>query len=370
VKSAHNWWPEYQAKEVGASAIRTHDMASPTEKEQLQHTEKDPETETQPDSAEVVSVELPAPPGWKKQFLPKKGGTPKRNEIIFIAPTGEEIKNRRQLSQYLKAHPGGPDITEFEWGTGDTPRRSARLSEKPKTTETPESESKRTTPKRSRKSEGASENAKEKKKKGAESPSEEVEAGKEEEMQDVENVEDSAKGKTSASETTEDVGKDKQDDKEEKPEIKPEEKQEDNGEEPESEPDVKTDGPKSDEAVEAAVDKGEETPLKDPEVQEVEEAGTEQTEVKQKAEKQEEHHGGDDKPEEITIVVPGESLGGKEENKCAGANVDNSKNGEPVEQMEVAHEPNEKHASQENAQLREINSLRCEQLPEPSSVSC
>nr|CAD1828097.1 unnamed protein product [Ananas comosus var. bracteatus] len=30
---------------------------------------------------EVVSVELPAPPGWKKKFIPKKGGTPKRNEI-------------------------------------------------------------------------------------------------------------------------------------------------------------------------------------------------------------------------------------------------------------------------------------------------
>lgn len=335
--------------------------------------------EAQPDSAEVVSVELPAPPGWKKQFIAKKWGTPKRNEIIFIAPTGEEIKNKRHLSQYLKAHPGGPAITEFEWGTGDTPRRSTRLSEKPKTTETPESESKKTTPKRSRKPDSASENAKEKKKKEAEAPSQELEAGKEEEMQDVENVEDSAKGKTSASETAEDVGKDKKDDEKEKPAMKPEEKHEDNEEKPESEPDVKTDGPKSDEAVEVAVDEGEETPLKDLEVQEVEEEGTvqeveeegtEKTEVKQKEEKQEEHHGGDGKPEEITTVVPVESLEPKEENKCAGANVDNSKNVEPVKQMEVAHEPNEKHASQENAQLREINSLRCEQLPEPSSVSC
>merc|ERR1711915_76498 len=362
-------WPEYEEKEVGASAIRTRNMASPAEKEQ-QHAEKEPEMEAQPDSVEVVSVELPAPPGWKKQFIPKKGGTPKRNEIIFIAPTGEEIKNKRHLSQYLKAHPGGPDITEFEWGTGDTPRRSARLSEKPKTTETPESESKKTTPKRSRKSEGASENAKEKKKKGAEAPSQELEAGKEEEMQDVENVEDSAKGKTSASETAEDVGKDKKDDEKEKPAMKAEEQQEDNEEKPESEPDVKTDGPKSEEAVEVAVDKGEETPLKDPKVQEVEGAGTEKTEVKQKEETQEEHHGGDGKPEEITTAVPVESLEAKEENKCAGSYVDNSKNGEPVEQMEVAREPNEKHASQENAQLREINSLRCEQLPEPSSVSC
>lgn len=344
-------------------------MSSPAEKEQ-QHTEKDPETETQPGSPEVVSVELPAPPGWKKQFIPKKGGTPKRNEIIFIAPTGEEIKNRRHLTQYLKSHPGGPDITEFEWGTGDTPRRSARLSEKPKTTETPESESKRTTPKRSRKSDGASEDAKEKKKKGAEAPPEEVEASKEEEMQDVENVDNSAKEKTAASETAEDVGKDEQDDKEEKPEKKTEEKQEDNGEKPELEPEVKADGPKSEKIVEVAVDKGEETVLKDSKVQEMEEAGTEQTEVKQNEENKEEHHGGDGKPEEITVVVPGESLEAKEENKCPGANVDISKNGEPVEKMEVAHEPNEKHASQENSQLREINSLRCEQLPEPSSVSC
>jgi len=27
---------------------------------------------------EVVSVELPAPDGWKKKFFPKQGGTPKK----------------------------------------------------------------------------------------------------------------------------------------------------------------------------------------------------------------------------------------------------------------------------------------------------
>lgn len=187
-------------------------------------------------------------------------------------------------------------------------------------------------------------------------------------MQDVENVEDSAKGKTSASETAEDVGKNEQDDKEDKPEMKLEEKEEDNGEKPEIEPEVKTDGLNSDETVEVVVDKGEETPLKDP--KEADEAGSQQTEEKQEEEKQEKHHGGDGKPEEITIVMTGETLEAKEENKCAGANVEDSKNGEPVEKLEVAHVPNEKHASQENAQLREINSLRCEQLPEPSSVSC
>ncbi|ONK65104.1 uncharacterized protein A4U43_C07F33720 [Asparagus officinalis] len=67
---------------------------------------------------EVISVELPAPEGWKKKFTPKKGGTPKRNEIVFISPTGEEIANKKQLDQYLRAHPGGPPSSEFDWGTG------------------------------------------------------------------------------------------------------------------------------------------------------------------------------------------------------------------------------------------------------------
>ncbi|KAK6163650.1 hypothetical protein DH2020_000514 [Rehmannia glutinosa] len=90
---------------------------------------------------DVVAIELPAPAGWVKKFTPKKGGTPQRNEIVFTSPTGEEIKNKRQLDQYLKSHPGGPAASEFDWGTGDTPRRSARLSEKSKTTETPTSQS-------------------------------------------------------------------------------------------------------------------------------------------------------------------------------------------------------------------------------------
>ncbi|KAK4410613.1 Methyl-CpG-binding domain-containing protein 10 [Sesamum angolense] len=92
---------------------------------------------------DVVSVELPAPASWKKLlcdwanfggpcvallngaigYLPKKGGTPKKNEILFIAPTGEEIGNRKQLEQYLKAHPGSPALSEFDWGTGETPKK-------------------------------------------------------------------------------------------------------------------------------------------------------------------------------------------------------------------------------------------------------
>ncbi|RWR85457.1 methyl-CpG-binding domain-containing protein 11-like protein [Cinnamomum micranthum f. kanehirae] len=86
-------------------------------------------------------MELSAPHGWKKKkFTPTKGGTLRRNEIFFISPTGEEIRNKRQLEQYLKSHPGGPSSTEFDWGTGDTPRRSARINDKVKATETPEGE--------------------------------------------------------------------------------------------------------------------------------------------------------------------------------------------------------------------------------------
>ncbi|TYI17692.1 hypothetical protein ES332_A07G043300v1 [Gossypium tomentosum] len=63
-------------------------------------------------------------------FIPKKGVSPTKHEIIFIAPTGEDISNKKQLEKYLKAHPGGPAVSEFYLGTGETPRRSARISEK------------------------------------------------------------------------------------------------------------------------------------------------------------------------------------------------------------------------------------------------
>ncbi|XWS70711.1 hypothetical protein CRYUN_Cryun03dG0070900 [Craigia yunnanensis] len=107
-------------------------MASSVEKEKRKEMESGKE--------DVVCLELPAPPGWKKKFMPKGGGTPKKNEIIFTAPTGEEISNKRQLEQYLKANPGGPAVSEFDWGTGETPRRSARISEKVKAMPTAESE--------------------------------------------------------------------------------------------------------------------------------------------------------------------------------------------------------------------------------------
>lgn len=68
------------------------------------------------------------------QYLPKRGGTPRKNEIVFISPTGEEFSNRKQLEQYLKTHEGSPASSEFDWGTGETPRRSARIIEKVKST--------------------------------------------------------------------------------------------------------------------------------------------------------------------------------------------------------------------------------------------
>ena len=114
--------------------------------------------EQQQQNEEVLSVELPAPSGWNKLFFPKKVGTPRKSEIVFIAPTGEEINTKKQLEQYLKAHPGNPVISEFDWGTGETPRRSARISEKVKSTPPADSD---TPKKRARKSSGSKKDNKE-----------------------------------------------------------------------------------------------------------------------------------------------------------------------------------------------------------------
>ncbi|KAK4344387.1 hypothetical protein RND71_037481 [Anisodus tanguticus] len=127
---------------------------------------------------EIVSIELPAPPGWNKKFLPNKGGTPKKNEIVFTAPTGEEITTRKQLEQYLKSHPGSPPVAEFDWGTGETPRRSARITEKAKATRSPaESEPAK---KRSRKSSASKKDPKDKQ------VPEETEAAKDDDMEEAE----------------------------------------------------------------------------------------------------------------------------------------------------------------------------------------
>lgn len=74
------------------------------------------------------------------QFYPNKVGSVKKTEVVFVAPTGEEISNRKQLEQYLKSHPGNPAIAEFDWTTSGTPRRSARISEKTKATPSPDKE--------------------------------------------------------------------------------------------------------------------------------------------------------------------------------------------------------------------------------------
>ncbi|RZC84186.1 hypothetical protein C5167_046972 [Papaver somniferum] len=131
-------------------------MANLVDNKEIEVTEKDNQVGNMENKDEGASVDLPAPDGWKKKhgvdvfwcrkkenassFVPKKSGTPKRNEIIFVSPTGEEIKNKKQLDQYLKAHPGGLSASEFDWTPGSTPRRSARISEKSKATESPESE--------------------------------------------------------------------------------------------------------------------------------------------------------------------------------------------------------------------------------------
>lgn len=113
--------------------------------------------------------------------MPKKGGTPRKNEIIFTAPTGEEVTSKRQLEQYMKSHPGGPAISEFDWGTGETPRRSARISEKVKASPPPESEPLK---KRSKKSSASKKDNKEK-----EATLEKTEETKEIQMQDGEKIE-------------------------------------------------------------------------------------------------------------------------------------------------------------------------------------
>ncbi|XP_038895345.1 methyl-CpG-binding domain-containing protein 11-like [Benincasa hispida] len=126
-------------------------------KEEVMMVKSEAQTQSGAAMDEVVSVELPAPATWKKLFIPKKSGTPRKSEIVFIAPTGEEIGNRKLLEQYLKLHPGGPAISEFDWSTGETPRRSARISEKVKATPPKEEPPK----KRSRKSSGSKKDSKE-----------------------------------------------------------------------------------------------------------------------------------------------------------------------------------------------------------------
>ncbi|KAL9261612.1 Methyl-CpG-binding domain-containing protein [Drosera capensis] len=149
-----------------------------------------------------VSVELPAPPGWKKKFIPKKAGSPRKSEIVFIAPTGEEITGRRQLDQYLKSHPGRPASSKFDWGTGETPRRSTRISEKVKHTPPKEIESPKKKPRTSSGSRKGGSKAATEEPKTEDVPMEEAE--------NVENEKDSSKAVID-----EDVTKETQDEKKE-----------------------------------------------------------------------------------------------------------------------------------------------------------
>ncbi|KAF3780728.1 Methyl-CpG-binding domain-containing protein 11 [Nymphaea thermarum] len=183
---------EEEKKELGG-ASEAHERgrmsSSPDKGEAIDSVEQIPSAK----DADVVSVELPAPNGWFKKFIPKKGGTPRRSEIVFISPTGEEIRSKKQLDKYLKEHPGGPSSTEFDWGTGDTPRRSARISEKLKAAETPEHEPPK---KRARTSSSSKKAGKKKGNEEAEGPNEEEDAVVETENGASKDVEMSDAGKS------------------------------------------------------------------------------------------------------------------------------------------------------------------------------
>ncbi|XP_059659683.1 methyl-CpG-binding domain-containing protein 11-like [Cornus florida] len=185
-------------------------------------------TNNQEKRDDVVAIDLPAPDGWRKKFTPKKGGsgTPRRNEIVFISPTGEEIRNKKHLDQYLRSHPGGVSASDFDWGAGDTPRRSARINEKSKATETPEPEPPKKVQKKSSSKKGVK---KEEEKIGGEGENaedkaasvEETKGVAEVEMKDVEDAGNLNKGKVASEEAiaAEDTVKDSQ----QKTEIKTDE---------------------------------------------------------------------------------------------------------------------------------------------------
>ncbi|XP_024401767.1 cell division control protein 6 homolog B isoform X2 [Physcomitrium patens] len=84
-----------------------------------------------------VFEELTGPlKGWKRKLSGKKGGTPRKKDMAFVSPDGEEISNKWQLDKYLKSHPGVAVASDFEWVVSaaatpsGTPRRSARLTPK------------------------------------------------------------------------------------------------------------------------------------------------------------------------------------------------------------------------------------------------
>ena len=42
--------------------------------------------------------------------------SPGKKDVSYVAPDGEEIKTKRQMDKYLKAHPGTLTVSDFEWG--------------------------------------------------------------------------------------------------------------------------------------------------------------------------------------------------------------------------------------------------------------
>lgn len=170
---------------------------------------------------------------------------------MFIAPTGEEISSRKQLEQYLKSHPGNPAISEFDWGTGETPRRSARISEKAKATPTPEKEP----PKKK----GRRSSLTKKENKEAEAKASKPEDEKDTEMKDAEETE---KGHVE-SETGQDVSKEGQAEENKPQEQSDETKNEDANVKETDQQEVKTDGKESENTTEVPVQEAEKTAAAD-----------------------------------------------------------------------------------------------------------
>jgi hypothetical protein len=52
------------------------------------------------------------------QFFTQKSGILKRKDVSFLAPDGEELRNKRQLDKYLKNHPGSLMASDFDWISG------------------------------------------------------------------------------------------------------------------------------------------------------------------------------------------------------------------------------------------------------------
>jgi hypothetical protein len=46
--------------------------------------------------------------------------------VIFVAPDGEEVKNKRQLDKYIKSHPGTAIASDFDWSVPGLPTLTYR----------------------------------------------------------------------------------------------------------------------------------------------------------------------------------------------------------------------------------------------------